>query len=418
MGRRADETRPGRERGWAGTSGAGLPDDTIGTLPGGAGDRRGRTGLWSRHDGLVAAGAAAVDLVGFTVTSQMDRGHVPLTGCLLVVTASLFLLARRRAPLCVLACVLAANVALTWSSSVGHHYGAATVVALYTAVRHHRAALGAAAVAGCVAVLHFIHPGLPAPSLMDFVPNAASALLVAGAAAVVGRWQRNTEAQRRLLAEQAVSDERRRIARELHDIVAHHLTTMQLLAGGARANLDRSPEAAREALVTLEGSGRTALREMRHLLDVLRAGDENDEGETTAPQPGIGDLDRIVGDSRRAGLPTTLTTDGDPRSVPPGMALTVFRIVQEALTNARRHAGGGAHVDVRLTFTVDEVRVTVTDDGPRPGRPLARGSGYGLMGMRERVALHGGTLRAGPEGGGFAVRAQLPLPADRQGAYA
>ncbi|RSS85988.1 sensor histidine kinase [Streptomyces sp. WAC05292] len=397
MGRRADETRPGR----------------VGTA-----SRRGRTALWSQQDGLVAVGAAAVDLVGFTVTSQMDLGHVPLHGCLVTVAASLFLLARRRVPLCVLACVLAANTALTWSSSVGQHYGAATVVALYTVLRHHRAAVGAAAAAGCVAVLHFVRPGLPAPSLIDVVPNAASALLVAAAAAAVGRWQRNAQAQRRMLAERAVSDERRRIARELHDIVAHHLTTMQLLAGGARANLDRSPETAREALVTLEGSGRTALREMRHLLDVLRAGDEDDENETTAPQPGIGDLDRIVADSRRAGLPTTLTTDGDPRSLPPGVSLAVFRIVQEALTNARKHAGDGAHVDVRLAFAAHEVRVTVTDDGPRPGRPAARGSGYGLMGMRERVALHGGTLRAGPEAGGFAVRARLPLPADRQEAYA
>lgn len=420
MGRRADGTRPGRARGRASTSGAGLPDGASGTVSGGAGtgSRRGRPGLWSRHDGLVAAGAAAVDLVGFTFTSQTDRGHVPVAGCLVVVAASLFLLARRRAPLCVLACVLAVNLSLNWFSPVGQHYGAATVVALYTAVRHHSAAVGAAAVAGCVAVLQFVHPGLPAPSLTDFVPNVVSALFVAGAAVVVGRWQRNAEAQRRLLAERAVSDERRRIARELHDIVAHHLTTMQLLAGGARANLDRSPEAAREALVTLEGSGRTALREMRHLLDVLRAGDENDEGEATAPQPGIGDLDRIVGDSRRAGLPTTLTTDGDPRLLPPGVALTVFRIVQEALTNARRHAGDGAHVDVRLTFAVQEVRVAVTDDGPRSGRPVARGAGHGLMGMRERVALHGGTLRAGPEGAGFAVRARLPLPADRQEAYA
>ncbi|CAL9331703.1 hypothetical protein SUDANB120_00085 [Streptomyces sp. enrichment culture] len=422
MGRSADETRPGRARNGAGAgaSGPGLPDDTTGKLPRRAGtvSRRGRTALWSQHDGLVAVGAAAVDLVGFTVTSQMDRGHVPLSGCLITVAAAMFLLVRRRAPLCVLACALAANVALTWSSSVGQHYGAVTVVALYTALRHRSAAVGAAAAAGCVAVLHFVRPGQPAASLMDFVPNAASALFVAGAAAAVGRWQRNAQAQRRLLAERAVSDERRRIARELHDIVAHHLTTMQLLAGGARANLDRSPETAREALVTLEGSGRTALREMRHLLDVLRADDENDEGETTAPQPGVGDLDRIVADSRRAGLPTTLTTDGDPRSLPPGISLAVFRIVQEALTNARKHAGDGAHVDVRLTFAVHEVQVAVTDDGPRPGRPAARGSGYGLVGMRERVALHGGTLRAGPEGGGFAVRARLPLPADRQEAYA
>ncbi|MFK3728675.1 sensor histidine kinase [Streptomyces sp. NPDC088090] len=370
--------------------------------------------MWSRQDGLVAAGAAAVDLVGFTITSQMDQGRVPVAGCLVMAAASLLLLARRRAPLTVLAGVLAVNLSLEWVSPVGQHYGAATVVALYTALRHHRPAVGAAAVAGCVAVIQFVHPVAVPPSAVEFAANLTSALFVAGAAAAVGRWQRNAEIHRQLLAERAVSDERRRIARELHDIVAHHLTTMQLLAGGARANLDRSPETAREALVTLEGSGRTALREMRHLLDVLRAGDEGDEGETTSPQPGVGDLDRVVEDSRRAGLSTTLTTDGDPGSLPPGVGLTVFRIVQEALTNTRKHAGPGAHADVRLAFAAHEVRVAVTDDGPRQGRAVGRGAGYGLMGMRERVALHGGSLRAGPEGEGFAVRARLPLPADRQ----
>ncbi|MET8973258.1 sensor histidine kinase [Streptomyces hydrogenans] len=380
--------------------------------------RRGGSWLWSRPDGLVAVGAAAVDLVGYTVTSQMDRGHVPVAGCPVVVAAALLLLARRRAPLAVLAGVLAVHLSLQWIGSVGQQYGAATVVALYTAVRHHRPAVGAVAVAGSVAVLHFGHPAATEPAAVALVSNIAAGLIVAGVATAVGRWQRLTEIRRQLDAERAVSDERRRIARELHDIVAHHLTTMQLLAGGARANLDRSPDTAREALVTLEGSGRAALREMRHLLDVLRAGDESDEGETTAPQPGIGDLDRVVEDCRRAGLPTTLTTDGDPGALPPGVALTVFRIVQEALTNTRKHAGPGAHVDVRLAFAADEVRVAVTDGGPREGHPASRGSGYGLMGMRERVALHGGTLQTGPEAGGFAVRARLPLPAERQEAHA
>ncbi|WP_051804723.1 sensor histidine kinase [Streptomyces griseus] len=386
-------------------------------------ERREGTGPWSRQDGLVAAGAAAVDLVGFTVTSQLDRGRVPVAGCLIVVAAALFLLARRRAPLPVLAAVLAVNLSLGWFSSVGQHYGAATVVALYTAVHHHRPAIGAAAVAGCVAVLQFVHPGVPGPSGYECAANVASGLFVAGAAVTVRRRQRDAAEHRRLLAERAVADERRRIARELHDIVAHHLTTMQLLAGGARANLDRSPETAREALVTLEGSGRTALREMRHLLDVLRTdeeGGEGAEGGTTAPQPGVGDLDRLVEESRRAGLPTALTTDGDPGALPPGVGLAVFRIVQEALTNARKHAGRGARADVRIAFAAHEVRVDVTDvtDAPAPVRPSVRPPGHGLMGMRERVALHGGTLRTGPEGGGFAVRARLPLPADRQEAYA
>ncbi|MER5883231.1 sensor histidine kinase [Streptomyces sp. NPDC001941] len=374
---------------------------------------------WSQHDGLVAVGCAAVDLVGFTVTSQMDQGYVPVAGCLVMVAASLLLLVRRRVPLVALAGVLAVNLSLNWFSAIGQHYGAATVVALFTVVRACRPAVSAVAVVGCVAVLQFAHPVLPAPSWLDLAANIASALFVTAAAIGVTRWQRTTEANRRLLADQAVADERRRIARELHDIVAHHLTTMQLLSGGARANLERSPDAAREALVTLEDSGRTALREMRHLLDVLRAGDEPDEdGEPRSPQPGIADLDRVVEDSRRSGLPTTLTTEGDPRTLPPSVALAVFRIVQESLTNARKYAGRGARVDVRIGYARDGVSVTVLDDGGGAERPAASGSGYGLVGMRERVALHGGTLRAGPEDGGFRVRASLPLPAERREAYA
>ncbi|GAA3386950.1 sensor histidine kinase [Streptomyces roseoviridis] len=410
-GEGADPAGPGAHA----TGGDGTSKDVTEAPPAGVEPKNGsRLPLWSQHDGLVAAGAAALDLVGFAITSQMDQGHVPAAGCLIVVAAALLLPARRRAPLAVLAGVVAVNLSLNWFSAVGPHYGAATAVALYTVVRHHRAAVAAAAVAGCVAVLHLVHPGLPAPSLPEFAGNVASALCVTGAAVAVSRWQRNAQAHRRLLADRAVAAERRRIARELHDIVAHHLTTMQLLAGGARANLERSPQAAREALVALEGSGRTALHEMRHLLDVLRAGDEPGEGEATAPQPGIGDLDRVVEDSRRAGLPTTLVTDGDLGALPPGVALAVFRIVQEALPNARKHAGHGARVDVRLSCTAEDVRVAVTDDGPPPGRPARtapRGVGHGLMGMRERVGLHGGTLHAGPEGGGFTVRARLPLRA-------
>jgi signal transduction histidine kinase len=249
------------------------------------------------------------------------------------------------------------------------------------------------------------------------------------------RWQRQGEANRRLLADRAVAEERRRIARELHDIVAHHVTTMQLMAGGARANLRGDSEVVREALVTLEGSGRLALREMRQLLDVLRADDEPDHSPTPAPggdrtstpvaapdapQPGAADLRRIVDDSRQAGLPTEFSVRGTARPLPPTTGLTVFRIVQEALTNTRKHAGP-AEARVELTYHQDKVTVTVRDNGTGAApAPDTTGGGYGLIGMRERVALHGGTLDAGGldgggldggglDGGGFLVTATLPL---------
>ncbi len=212
-----------------------------------------------------------------------------------------------------------------------------------------------------------------------------------------------------------MAEERRRIARELHDIVAHHITTMQLMSGGARANL-ANPEVVRDALVTLESSGRLALREMRQLLNVLRAGDEPDAAPPS-PQPGVEDLDRLVEESRRAGLPTELSIRGAPQPLPPTLGLTVFRIVQEGLTNARKYAGP-ARASVRIDHRPDGITVEVRDDGagfasPDTGPAAGERGGYGLIGMRERVALHGGTLRTGPRPeGGFAVLAELPLAPD------
>ncbi|PYC88431.1 hypothetical protein C7C46_00540 [Streptomyces tateyamensis] len=242
--------------------------------------------------------------------------------------------------------------------------------------------------------------------------QSVAAALVVGAALAFRRHQQALEVRRRLLAERAVADERRRIARELHDIVAHHLTTMQLMAGGARANLGGDQEVVREALTVLEGSGRTALREMRQLLDVLRADDEPQQA-VAAPQPGVGDLARLVEESCLAGLPTELTVSGAQRPLPPSTALAVFRVVQESLTNARKHAGG-ARARVHLTYRPEQITVEVRNTGTGGTAPRAagagRGGGYGLIGMRERVALHGGSLVAGQlDDGGFGVAADLPL---------
>ncbi len=370
---------------------------------------------WTRNDALVAVGAAVLDLIGFTLNSQVEHGYVPPAGCVLVVVSALPLLARRRAPVLTLTAVLLLGLALNLSVPVAQHFNMTAVVALYTVVRSRGTAVAASAT--LVAVVMPLIEQTPRPRTVDVIGNGAAGVFVVVAATVMNHWQRDIEANRRLLTDRALAAERRRIARELHDIVAHHITTMQLMAGGARANLAGDPEVVRDALVTLEGSGRMALREMRQLLDVLRAGDEAEE-EPTAPQPGVGDLARIVGESCRAGLEAELEVRGEEHPLPPSVGLTVFRIVQEALTNARKYAGG-ARVSVRLTYDTDAVAVEVTDDGAGAAsaaagagsaRRAGRGSGYGLVGMRERAALHGGTLEAGPlDAGGFRVSARLPL---------
>ncbi|MFV2085846.1 sensor histidine kinase [Micromonospora sp. LOL_021] len=229
---------------------------------------------------------------------------------------------------------------------------------------------------------------------------------------------RVAEENQRAAADQAVADERRRIARELHDVVAHHVSVMGVLATGARRVLHRDPAAADEALGTIADTSRSTLREMRRLLDVLRTDAEPADAELT-PQPGLGGIESLVEQIREAGLPVTLRIDGVPGELDPGVTLTLYRIVQEALTNALKHAGA-ATAEVRLSFGVYWLIVEVFDTGRGPGPDRGR-VGHGLVGMRERVALYGGTLRTGPRpGGGFRIYAKLPMEqlgaATRQGA--
>ncbi|MFE9841800.1 sensor histidine kinase [Streptomyces goshikiensis] len=368
---------------------------------------------WTRSDALLAIGTAANDLIGFSLGATEDGRPLTVSAVVLVVLGGACVLARRARPVTVLCAVLALGVALNLTTPQGPHFSAAFAVALYTVTRLRGPAVTAAAALATVPLTLISGGHGEVSALTSVLSNTVAVLLVVGTGLLVRRWQQEAEARRTLLADRAVAEERRRIARELHDIVAHHITTMQLMAGGARANLAHDPEAAREALVTLEGSGRMALGEMRQLLDVLRAGEEPEQ-VPPEPQPGAGDLGRIITESRLAGTPTEFTVHGTARPLPPTVGLTVFRIVQEALTNARKHAGG-ARAHVRLTYRPEGVDVEVRDDGAgaRPGsaRPAA-GSGYGLIGMRERVALQGGTLEAGAcDGGGFRVAAVLPAGA-------
>lgn len=207
------------------------------------------------------------------------------------------------------------------------------------------------------------------------------------------------------LASQAVADERRRIARELHDVVAHHVSVMGVLASGARRTGQRDPKAAQAALATIEETGRSAMRELRRLLDVLRT---DEEPADLTPQPGLTAVRQLIDQLRDTGLQVTAHLNPGPDDLDPGLALAVYRIVQEALTNTIKHAGPARAV-VRLRCTADRLTIEVTDDGRGPA--LAPGGvGHGLVGMRERVLLYGGELSIGPRtGGGFRVYATLPV---------
>jgi signal transduction histidine kinase len=218
------------------------------------------------------------------------------------------------------------------------------------------------------------------------------------------RLEREREEKARL----AVAEERARIARELHDVVAHAVSTMVIQAGGARQLVRTEPADAEQSLLAAERTGREALQEMRRLVGLLR---ERGEELALAPQPGIAELEQLIAQTRAAGLPVELTVDGEPRHLGAGIDLTAYRIVQEALTNTLKHAGR-ARARVTVRYGRSELEIEVADDGRGRDDPHANGHepGHGLVGMRERVSLYGGVLRTGPtERGGYAVRARLPL---------
>jgi len=226
------------------------------------------------------------------------------------------------------------------------------------------------------------------------------------------RLERERDAQ----AKVAVAAERARIARELHDVVAHNVSVMIVQADGAAYVLDNSPQQAKEALATIASTGRQALVEMRRLLGVLRTADTADE---YVPQPGVEELPELLEQVRTAGLPVEFSATGEPRELPRGLELTVYRIVQEALTNVRKHGGPGVRARVAVDFRDRDLEVLIEDDGRGSTDDQltiggADGPGHGLIGMRERVGMVSGSLDVGPRpGGGFRIRAVLPLKAPK-----
>jgi signal transduction histidine kinase len=234
--------------------------------------------------------------------------------------------------------------------------------------------------------------------------------LLLGLPWVAGRAMRGWRLSERRLEQEkartaaAIAEERARIARELHDVVAHSISVMVLQARGGRRVLQSEPADARQAFAIIERTGHQALEEMRRLLGMLR---RSDEGLPLAPQPSLGDLGRLLEQVRAAGLPVQMAVEGEARELPAGVDVSAYRIVQEALTNALMHAGP-ASARILVRYSPDDLELEITDDGP--GTSNGSGAGYGLIGIRERVSVYGGELQAGPRPeGGYALRVRLPL---------
>ncbi len=304
--------------------------------------------------------------------------------------------------------------------------GLATAFLLGNLRDSRQAGVGLAIVLGGILMIVDNIPGPQTVSLGVFVPLRFVVAWVAGYAlrerseqaeaaemrASLAEREREAAEMRAILAEReraatarvAVAEERARIARELHDIVAHAMSMMVLQVGAVRHKLPQAPAEDREALGRVEQAGRTALGEMRHLLGAMR---NEGDGVELGPQPGLDALDSLVDDVTRAGLPVRLEVLGEAVPLPRAIDLSAYRIVQEGLTNALKHADA-SHADVTVRYRPDELELEVADDGK--GAELTNGHGHGLVGIRERVHIYGGEMDAGAvPTGGFALSARLPI---------
>ncbi len=360
---------------------------------------------------------------GFAARQQTDRVDLDGLSYVLLLAGPALLLLRRVRPVAVAGAIAAVTLLYT---ALGYPYGPvflSMVVAFFTAVAagHRRAVL---AIAGAAFGVHlligaWLYQWLP-PSgdhRMSWTEasGVAAWLLAVLAGAELFRMRREQIARdrkERAEAERRRADEERlRIARELHDVLAHSISVINVQAGVALALMDERPEQARTALTTIKAASKEALGEVRQVLGALRAPGE----APRSPAPGLDRLPELLDQATTAGLTAEVAVEGERVALPPGADLAAFRIVQEALTNIVRHSGART-ARVRLAYTPDAVEVLVDDDGPAVTGGDS-GGGNGLVGMRERAAALGGTVAAGPRpGGGFRVRARLPLPArDRRG---
>jgi signal transduction histidine kinase len=388
-----------------------------GLLPRGAAARR-----WAA-DAAIAVAVIAIEVGGTLASAHWHHGHATagVATYLLLVVGGASLIARRRYPVGVLAVTLAVAI---WpgAASQAQLIWLALIVAFFTAVQaRQRAAAVASLVIGYAAS---VWPpwliGSPGHASAGFAVRLAVLLLflLAVAEVIRARGQRTAalEQSRQEELRRRAGEERMRIARDLHDVVAHNISVINVQANTALHLMDRQPDRARSALTTINEVSGQALVELRSVLGVLRA---VDEGAPRAPAPGLARLGDLADTAAAAGLAVRVEESGQRAPLPADVDLAAYRIVQEALTNSARHSGG-TKATVRIVYGEDALVVEVDDDGAwrPPGRSPAQahGTGSGIAGMTERAAALGGTLQAGPRpGGGFAVRARLPLHGLPQG---
>ena len=382
---------------------------------------------------LVVAAVVGVLAVVDVASSSAERmpGQRPADGLAyaLVVAAAVSLVRRRQTPIVVLA-IVTAVLATFWLRDNGAFLTALGLPTLYAVAAHeqHRRrawwALGAACAAWFLAASVSV---LDRPEgFAYFTALSVAAFLAAGIAAGVvirnrdrifvdtERRAAQAEADRAGEAARAVVRERRRIAREMHDVVAHSMSVVAVQAAAGREIVHADPDKAAEVFARIETIGRESLTELRRMLGVLR--DRDDADPSFAPQPRISDVAAAVEQSTASGVATELVVEGRQRPVAPGIELAAYRIVQEALTNVRKHAGTSASAVVRIFYDIHDLVVEVTDDGRGAATSLSgAGTGHGLIGMRERVEIYGGSFSSGPRrGGGYAVRATLPIVSAEQ----
>ena len=375
-------------------------------------------------DPIIAAALVALALLGTTSTTVDDAHPTSLNLLAYVLTVVGFgsLAVRTRAPLLTMALSLTSAALYSAIEYPENGLPIAAMIALYTVASRtpRKQSLIAAGIVAAVLVWLTIlgSQGLDATGL---VTNLA----VFGIAYASGRYVQvrrayteqlelraaEVDQQRRREAERAVTEERLRIARELHDVVAHAMSVVAVQSGIAAHVIDQRPDEARSMLETINGTSREALDEMRRMLGVLRAEGEAGRPEL-APAPSLGDLASLISSIESTGVTVEVAIEGQPVTLSSGLDLTAFRITQEALTNVVKHAGP-AHVDVCIRYGTDDLEVEVVDDGRGAASDLdSIGGGHGLVGMRERVELYGGSLSTGPRsGGGFRVTARLPYRA-------
>jgi signal transduction histidine kinase len=374
-------------------------------------------------DAVLAAFLAATSVLPVLAVGDLSWGHPKALGVALGLLSTVPVAWRARRPLTAFAIVLFANGACIYAAvpngAAFQPFVALTLTAYSVGSRAEgRRALWVPPVLLLASVPVFVAARLHGQDSGNIIPSLVWLVAAWAVGRVVRSWwhknaaleaaNRELEEQRELQAQAAVAVERGRIARELHDVVAHNVSMIVVQAGAAARVLHGEQPDVRNALEVIAASGRETVDEMRTLLGVLRS---DDGPAALKPQPGLADLEQLVSGVREAGLPVTLRIEGAPRPLPPTLDLSAFRIVQEALTNTLRHAGPArAEVTVRYEDGLVTLEIADTGHGPDGGPITGRGTGHGLVGMRERAAMLGGELEAArADSGGFTVRAQLPV---------